>query len=87
MPKKPWAPPSAIWKLPRLNLRTYTGAEGEDKIALELPGATINMDVSADKVLAEAFANRSDAIAFMRRVAEAKRDVAKAKGQSGWWLP
>jgi outer membrane protein len=66
-----------------LNLRTYTGAEGEDKIALELPGATINMDVSADKVLAEAFANRSDAIAFMRRVAEAKRDVAKAKGQSG----
>jgi outer membrane protein len=66
-----------------LNLRTYTGAEGEDKIALELPEATINMDVSADKVLAEAFANRSDAIAFMRRVAEAKRDVAKAKGQSG----
>jgi outer membrane protein len=66
-----------------LNLRTYTGAEGEDKIALELPGASINMDVSADKVLAEAFANRSDAIAFVRKVAEAKRDVAKAKGQSG----
>nr|WP_294948538.1 TolC family protein [uncultured Mucilaginibacter sp.] len=66
-----------------LNLRTYTGAEGEDKIALELPGATINMEVSADKVLAEAFDNRSDAIGFIRRVAEAKRDVAKAKGQSG----
>jgi outer membrane protein len=66
-----------------LNLRTYTGAEGEDKIALELPGATINMEVSADKVLAEAFANRSDAIAFVRKIAEAKRDVAKAKGQSG----
>ncbi|MEO7212605.1 TolC family protein [Mucilaginibacter sp.] len=66
-----------------LNLRTYTGAEGEDKIALELPGSTINMEVSADKVLAEAFANRSDAIAFVRKIAEAKRDVAKAKGQSG----
>ena len=66
-----------------LNLRTYTGTEGQEKIALELPGATIDMSVSADKVLAEAFENRSDAIAFMRRIAESKRDVAKAKGQSG----
>lgn len=66
-----------------LNLRTYTGQEGDDKIALQLPGATIDMEVSADKVLAEAFANRSDAIAFVRKIAEAKRDVAKAKGQSG----
>ena len=66
-----------------LNLRTYTGVEGEDKIALQLPEATIDMSVSADKVLAEAFENRSDAIGFMRRIAEAKRDVAKAKGQSG----
>jgi len=66
-----------------LNLRTYTGVEGEQKIALALPGSYINMEVSAEKVLTEAFANRSDAIAFMRRIAEAKRDVAKAKGQSG----
>jgi len=66
-----------------LNLRTYTGTEGQDKIALALPSATIEMSVSADKVLAEAFENRSDAIAFMRRIAESKRDVAKAKGQSG----
>ncbi|MCC8411255.1 TolC family protein [Mucilaginibacter sp. UR6-1] len=66
-----------------LNLRTYTGAEGDEKIALALPSATIAMNVSADKVLAEAFENRSDAIAFIRRIAEAKRDVAKAKGQSG----
>jgi outer membrane protein len=66
-----------------LNLRTYTGTEGEEKIALELPASTIDMNVSADKVLAEAFENRSDAIAFLRKVAEAKRDVAKAKGQNG----
>jgi outer membrane protein len=66
-----------------LNLRTYTGTEGEEKIVLELPASTIDMQVSADKVLTEAFENRSDAIAFMRRIAEAKRDVAKAKGQSG----
>lgn len=66
-----------------LNLRTYTGTEGEEKIALALPGSVINMTVSAEKVLEEAFANRSDAIAFVRRIAEAKRDVAKAKGQNG----
>jgi outer membrane protein len=66
-----------------LNLRSYTGMESDDKISLMLPGTTINMTVSADKVLAEAFENRSNAIAFVRRIAEAKRDVAKAKGQSG----
>ena len=66
-----------------LNLLTYTGTEGDNKISLELPGATIEMAVSADKVLSEAFENRSDAIGFVRRIAEAKRDVAKAKGQNG----
>jgi outer membrane protein len=66
-----------------LTLRSYTGMESTDKIALMLPGSSINMSVSADKVLAEAFENRSNAIGFVRRIAEAKRDVAKAKGQSG----
>ncbi|MEP7142943.1 MAG: TolC family protein [Ferruginibacter sp.] len=66
-----------------LNLRAYSGLQDTQKIALSLPGATINMTVSAGKVLAEAYANRSDAIAFTRRIAEAKRDVAKAKGDNG----
>jgi len=66
-----------------LNLRSYTGLTGADKIALELPAAMIDMNVATDKVLAEAYANRSDAIAFVRRMAEAKRDVAKARGDNG----
>jgi outer membrane protein len=66
-----------------LNLVSYTGQEGTEKIVLEVPEQISRMTVSADKVLAEAFENRSDAIAFVRRLAEAKRDVAKAKGQSG----
>jgi len=41
------------------------------------------MNVTSDRVLAEAFENRSDAIAFVRRIAEAKRDVAIAHGQTG----
>jgi len=66
-----------------LNLRSYIGQEGDEKIALMMPENISQMSVSADKVLAEAFANRSDAIAFVRRIAEAKRDVASAKGQTG----
>jgi outer membrane protein len=66
-----------------LNLRSYTGQEGDDKIVLIVPETISQMTVTTDRVLAEAFANRSDAIAFMRRVAEAKRDVALARGQTG----
>jgi outer membrane protein len=66
-----------------LTLRSYTGFEDTDKVTLITPTAATNMEVSADRVLIEAFANRSDAVAFIRRMAEAQRDVAKAKGQSG----
>lgn len=66
-----------------LNLRSYIGQEGDEKIILQVPETISQMSVTADRVLAEAFANRSDAIAFMRRIAEAKRDVALAHGQTG----
>ena len=66
-----------------LNLVSYTGQEGMEKIVLEVPDEISKMTVSADKVLAEAFENRSDAIAFVRKIAEAKRDVAEAKGKRG----
>jgi outer membrane protein len=67
-----------------LNLGAYIGHDGDDKIVLMVPQAISQMNVTADKVLAQAFANRSDAIAFVRRVAEAQRDVAVAKGQTGF---
>jgi outer membrane protein TolC len=66
-----------------LNLRTYIGLSSEDRISLTLPKASINMSVDTAKVVAEAYENRSDAIGFIRRIAEAKRDVAKAKGDNG----
>jgi outer membrane protein TolC len=66
-----------------LNLRSFSGLTGTENIRLELPATTVDMKVPIDKVLKEAYANRSDAIAFMRRIAEAKRDVAKAKGDNG----
>lgn len=66
-----------------LTLRSYIGYDGNESIALITPQEISRMDVKADKVLEEAFANRSNAIAFVRRLAEAQRDVAKARGQSG----
>jgi outer membrane protein len=66
-----------------LNLKTYTGLTSTDKIALQLPTETTATEINPEKVLSEALSNRSDAIAFMRRTAEAKRDVAKAKGDNG----
>lgn len=66
-----------------LNLKSYTGMESEDKIILEMPQNARDIDVPADRVLKEAYENRSDAIAFVRRLAEAKRDVAKARGENG----
>ena len=66
-----------------LNLRSYTGLAGQEAIVLQPPAGAIEMKVSTDKVLSEAFANRSDAIGFVRRMAEARRDVAKARGDNG----
>jgi len=66
-----------------LNLRAFTGLGDTQEIALLLPGAVVDMEVSSAKVITEAYENRSDAIAFVRRIAEAKRDVAKAKGDNG----
>jgi len=66
-----------------LNLRSYTGIENEEKIVLLRPAAVTQFEVSTDRVLEQAMENRSDAIAFLRRIAEAQRDVAKAKGENG----
>ncbi|HLZ89415.1 MAG TPA: TolC family protein, partial [Puia sp.] len=66
-----------------LTLRSNTGLPGAGAVLLELPPAGIAMTVSAAKVLEEAYANRSDAIAFVRRLREASRDIALARGQSG----
>ncbi|MES2418765.1 MAG: TolC family protein [Bacteroidota bacterium] len=66
-----------------LNLRSYTGIEGNDRVVLRMPDVVKQMTVVAEKVLKEAFENRSDAIAFIRRLAEARRDVAKARGENG----
>ena len=66
-----------------LNLRAYTGLQQVGKIALALPPAVINMNVQAERVLEEAFANNAESIGYLRRIQEVKRDVAKARGETG----
>jgi outer membrane protein TolC len=66
-----------------LNLRSYAGIEGENRIVLDMPQNTGSLPISTEQVLKEALENRSDAIAFARRLAEARRAVAKAKGENG----
>lgn len=66
-----------------LVLRTYIGEDTADNIALNIPDVISQATVSSEKALEEAYANRSDAIAFVRMIAEAKRDVAIARGQNG----
>ncbi len=66
-----------------LNLRAYTGLENTIAIILGTPASGNPLTISSTKVLEEAYENRSDATAFARRMAEAKRDIAKAKGDNG----
>jgi len=70
-----------------LNLRSYIGLQAKGKLELELPPAIIGMQVTADRVLAEAYVNNANAIAFIRKVIEARRDVAQAKGDNGLMPP
>lgn len=66
-----------------MNLRAYAGMQGAGRIQLELPPAAIDMIVQADRVLEEAYANNAQSLAYERRIREARRDVARAKGENG----
>lgn len=66
-----------------LSLRSFIGLEGNERIVLAMPESRNDVSVAAEQVLREAYENRSDAIAFIRRLSEARRDVAKAKGENG----
>ncbi len=66
-----------------LNLRAYIGLQNGEKLELAEPVPAGSPLISAEKAIAEAYANRADAIAFTRRIIEAERDVVKAKADRG----
>jgi outer membrane protein TolC len=67
-----------------LKLRMFLGSREEQPLQLTVPGEGALVDVDLKKALAEAFANRSDAIAFRRRMLEAERDVDQAVKENGF---
>jgi outer membrane protein TolC len=66
-----------------LNLRSYTGLKGQERIELEPPQPEKPPTIQAELLLKEAYENRADAVAFERRKLEAAQSVAKAKGDNG----
>lgn len=66
-----------------LNLRSFTGLSDAERLDLILPMPDNLPAISTEQLLQEAFDNRADAIAFGRRLLEADRGVAKAKGETG----
>ncbi|RYZ23116.1 MAG: TolC family protein [Chitinophagaceae bacterium] len=70
-------------EIANLNLKAYAGLQDEARIELLVPDKVSNVRIDHHKVLDEAYANRSDAIAFVRRALEARRDVVKARAENG----
>jgi outer membrane protein len=66
-----------------LNLKAYTGLGSVKAMKLLLPDVIATMEVDTDRVLEEAYENRADAVAFIRKIAEARRDLVKAKADNG----
>ncbi len=66
-----------------LNLRSYTGLKGQERIELQPPQPEKPPTIQAELLLKEAYENRADAVAFERRKLEAAQSVAKAKGDNG----
>jgi outer membrane protein len=65
------------------NLRSFIGLQAQSRIQLEPPIPQNPPVIDVQILLSQAFANRSDAIAFQRRKLEAKRNVSKARGDNG----
>ena len=66
-----------------LQLKSFTGLQTDEVLELSEPRPENPPSLNPTLLLEEAFANRSDAIAFSRRKLEAERSVAKAKGDNG----
>ncbi len=68
----------------RLRLRSYVGFRENQQIELVLPEEIPEFLVDEQVALMEAHKNRAGAIAFERRTLESRREVARARGESGF---
>lgn len=66
-----------------LSLRSYVGIKDDEPFALLLPDEIPEFDIDEDIAITEALKNNPDGIGFERRIKEAEREVARAKGNTG----
>ncbi|MEM6841743.1 MAG: TolC family protein, partial [Bacteroidota bacterium] len=66
-----------------LQLKSFIGLNEQVNIRLTLPDNIPDFPVDEDRAIAEAFRNRSDAVAFERQLRQAESEVALAKGENG----
>jgi outer membrane protein len=66
-----------------LKLKMYIGSRDENIPLLQIPPEASEFEINTQTALDEAFANRSDAIGFKRRILEAEMDVQYAKKENG----
>ncbi|GAB2801484.1 TolC family protein [Rhabdobacter roseus] len=66
-----------------LKLKMYLSLREEKELVLEVPRELPDFDVDPQRALAEAFANRSEAIAFERRLLEGTREMERARKENG----
>ncbi|GAB3252712.1 TolC family protein [Larkinella harenae] len=81
--KKDYASARQNAEIASLRLRSYMGYRDEQALLLAVPTQVIELTIDVKKALQEAFSNRSDAIAFRRKLLEAQRDVDKARKDNG----
>jgi outer membrane protein TolC len=65
-------------------LKGYTGLTLDPTTALEVPAAAPRLDVSPEAALAQARQYRRETLMYQRRLLEAERNVAQAKGTTGF---
>ncbi len=66
-----------------LRLRTFVGLAASEGITLLLPEEIPEFEVDENRAIEMARNNRADALGFNRRILEAERDVAQARGNTG----
>ena len=66
-----------------LQLKIYLSSRDERNLELEIPVEAQEFEINTQVALEEAFANRSDAIGFRRRILEAEQDLQRARKNNG----
>ncbi|MEQ9440783.1 MAG: TolC family protein [Cyclobacteriaceae bacterium] len=66
-----------------LQLKSFIGLTESAAITLEVPDDIPSFSVNEEVAIREAFQNRSDAVAFERRLRQAESEIALARGDNG----